>query len=111
VKRESEETKAVIKEPQSDSEVDNLTPTGQLRVIAGRAAIVYIALFLGLGLLMSLLGVNPLANEGLMPKALLVFVGLAVFMTLAGDLARNSRQGWLNLSQQFERFIKGPDDT
>ena len=75
----------------------------QIRLVLSRAAGAYLVLFMGLGLLMSLLGVNPLANNGLMPKALLVFVGLALLIALAGtlsDLVRQQGQGWLSLAQK-----------
>ncbi|MBE7551207.1 MAG: hypothetical protein HS126_09050 [Anaerolineales bacterium] len=77
----------------------------QARLILSRAAGVYLVLFIGLGLLMSALGINPLANNGLMPKALLLFVGLALVIALAGnlsDLAREQGRGWLRLAHKEE---------
>ncbi|MCL4303294.1 MAG: hypothetical protein KJ077_46840 [Anaerolineae bacterium] len=77
----------------------------QVRQILSRAAGVYLVLFMGVGLLMSALGVNPLANNGLMPKALLLFVGLALVIALAGnlsDLARGQGRGWLRLAHKGE---------
>ncbi len=71
-----------------------------IRVMVSRAAGVYLILFLGLGLVMSLAGVNPLANNGLMPKLLLVFVGLALLIALANtltDLSREQGRNWLRL--------------
>jgi hypothetical protein len=49
---------------------------------------------------MSLLGINPLVNNGLMPKVLLVFVGLALVIALANtltDLSREQGRNWLRL--------------
>jgi hypothetical protein len=49
---------------------------------------------------MSVLGVDPLANNGLMPKVLFVFVGLALLIALANtftDLFREQRRNWLRL--------------
>jgi hypothetical protein len=71
-----------------------------LRTMLSRAAGVYLLLFLGLGLAMSVLGVDPLANNGLMPKVLFVFVGLALLIALANtftDLFREQRRNWLRL--------------
>jgi hypothetical protein len=65
-----------------------------------RAAVVYLVLFFGLGLVMSVWGVNPMANNGLMPKVLLVFVGLALVIALANtrtDLSREQGRNWLRL--------------
>jgi zinc transporter ZupT len=71
-----------------------------LRTMLSRAAIVYLVLFMGLALAMSLLGINPLVNNGLMPKVLLVFVGLALVIALANtltDLSREHGRNWLRL--------------
>jgi hypothetical protein len=106
---DSRESKA--KPPEIESEVEQDEPAWaaerrrQVRLILSRAAGVYLVLFIGLGLLMSVLGVNPLANHGLMPKALLLFVGLALVMALAGnlsDLARGQGRGWLRLAHKRE---------
>jgi peptidoglycan/LPS O-acetylase OafA/YrhL len=72
----------------------------RIRVMVSRAAGVYLILFLGLGLVMSLAGENPLADNGLMPKLLLVFVGLALLIALANtltDLSREQGRNWLRL--------------
>jgi|GEM_PF-5808778 len=76
-----------------------------LRAILSRAVVVYLVLFMGLGLVMSAVGVNPLANNGLMPKALLVFVGLALLIALANtltDLFREQGRNWLRLAPKRE---------
>ncbi|NJN95514.1 MAG: hypothetical protein HC875_16085 [Anaerolineales bacterium] len=57
-----------------------------LHVMVSRAVIVYLVLFMLLGLIMAMVGVNPLVNNGLMPKVLLVFVGLALLIALANTL-------------------------
>ena len=70
----------------------------RIRTIVGRALTVYLILFFGLGLLMSLLGVDPLANQGLMPKALLLFVGLSLLIALLNvltDLSHERGLSWL----------------
>jgi hypothetical protein len=77
----------------------------QVRLILSRAAGVYLVLFMGLGLLMSALGVNPLANNGLMPKALLLFVGLALVIALANtrtNLFQEQGRNWLRLARKRE---------
>jgi hypothetical protein len=76
-----------------------------LRAILSRAAGVYLVLFMALGLIMSALGVNPLANDGLMPKALLIFVSLALLIALANtltDLFREQGRNWLRLAPKRE---------
>ncbi|MBE7468490.1 MAG: hypothetical protein DPW09_33680 [Anaerolineae bacterium] len=76
-----------------------------LRAILSRAVVVYLVLFMGLGFVMSAVGVNPLANNGLMPKALLVFVGLALLIALANtltDLFREQGRNWLRLAPMRE---------
>jgi hypothetical protein len=56
---------------------------GRLRTILGRAVMVYLGLFLGLSLVMSILGLDPLIHNGTLPKCLLVMVGLALILALA----------------------------
>ena len=78
----------------------------ELRPIISRAVVTYLVLFMGLGLAMSALGVNPLIKDGLMPKALLIFVGLALLIALAGrlsDLAQGQGTDWLNLMRGLIR--------
>lgn len=61
-------------------------PTSRLRTILGRAAVVYLGMFLGISLLLSVLGVDPLTHNGLIPQCLLVYVGFMVLVALAnGD--------------------------
>ncbi len=88
---------------------DEATATAERRrylcAILSRAVVVYLVLFMGLGLLMSVMGVNPLANNGLMPKALLLFVGLALLIALANtltDLFREQGRNWLRLARKRE---------
>lgn len=82
-------------------------------MILSRAAVVYLVLFMGLGLIMSALGVNPLVNNGLMPKALLIFVGLALIMALANtliDLCREQGRNWLRLARRQTTLGKKSDE-
>lgn len=97
-------------QPRPDTDQDELIWLNrrhhELRPIISRAVVVYLVLFMGIGLAMSALGVNPLIKQGLMPKALLVFVGLALVIALAGRLSE-LRQGqgtdWLNLMRGLLR--------
>lgn len=87
-------------------------PQTELRRIISRAALAYLVLFIGVGLGLSLLGANPLAKNGLMPKALLIFVGLAVIIALANRLAGSwlePGQNWLNLMRGVIQTITGPN--
>jgi hypothetical protein len=84
-----------------------------LRTMVSRAAGVYLALFMSLGLIMSIFGVNPLVNNGLMPKVLLVFVGLALLIALANtltDLSREQGRNWLRLVRGRVDAAKKPDN-
>ena len=84
-----------------------------LRTILSRAAVVYLVLFMGLGLVMSVWGVNPMVNNGLMPKVLLVFVGLALVIALANtrtDLSREQGRNWLRLVRGRAMSGKKPDE-
>ncbi len=102
MKTEFEESNRAVDEP-SASDNDQ---TGHWRVIIGRAIMIYLGLFLGVGVMMSLLGVNPLANNGAMPMGLLIFVGLAVLIALSGDmgeLAHGFGRGWLSIVGIFNR--------
>jgi hypothetical protein len=84
-----------------------------LRTMVSRAAVVYLVLFMGLGLAMSLLGINPLVNNGLMPKVLLVFVGLALVIALANtltDLSREQGRNWLRLMRWRAASGRKPDE-
>lgn len=87
-------------------EPDLAEQRSRIRTIISRAAGVYLVLFLILGGLMSSLGVSPLARGGLMPKALLLFVGAALVMALANVLAEAAREdsrGWLSLIWRLAR--------
>jgi hypothetical protein len=84
-----------------ETEVDD-TPghPSRLRTILSRAALVYLGLFLGLGLLLSILGINPLIHNGALPKCLLVYVGLALILALANgeaNLVDEQARSWLTL--------------
>ena len=82
-----------------------------IRTIISRAMVVYLVLFLALGGLMSTQGVNPLAREGLMPKALFLFVGTALVMALVNVLAGAARehgQSWLSLMCHLARGKRSP---
>ncbi|MBE7554780.1 MAG: hypothetical protein HS126_27325 [Anaerolineales bacterium] len=68
-----------------DSEADDFqSKPGRLRTILGRAVGVYLGLFLGSSLVMSILGLDPLLHNGALPQCLLVIVGLALILALAG---------------------------
>ena len=84
-------------EAESDDPVDH---SGPIYIIIQRAVITYLVLLFGFGAIMTLLGVNPLANQGLMPKALLLFVGLALLLALTNTLSTHSseyRRDWTRL--------------
>ncbi|GAB4437836.1 MAG: hypothetical protein Fur0044_34660 [Anaerolineae bacterium] len=66
-----------------DTRDDLPRPPSRLRAILSRAVMVYLGLFLGISLLLSLLGVNPLTHGGLIPQCLLVYVGLSLLLALA----------------------------
>ena len=95
-----------------EEEAPDLTEQRSLiRTIISRATVVYLVLFLVLGGLMSSQGVNPLAREGLMPKALFLFVGAALVMALVNVLteaAREHGQGWLSLMGHLARGKRSP---
>lgn len=89
-------------EPGEDERLWLSQGQSEARAMISRAAMVYLILFIGLGLGLSVLGVSPLANNGLMPKALLIFVGLSLFIALANrlaDLSREHRRSWLSLAR------------
>lgn len=68
-----------------DSEADDFqSKPSRLRTILGRAVRIYLGLFLGLSLVMSILGLDPLVHNGALPQCLLVIVGLALILALAG---------------------------
>ena len=101
----------------SDEEDESVTVAAQrkhIRLILSRAAGVYLILFFGLGLIMSALGASPLAGNGLMPKILLAFVGLAVVIALGNtltDLFREQGRNWLRLAPKRENApVDGASD-
>lgn len=68
----------------SGNEEDDLpTPPSRLRTILSRAVQVYLGLFLSISILLSILGVDPLTHDGLIPQCLLVCIGFSVLFTLA----------------------------
>ncbi|MCL4302514.1 MAG: hypothetical protein KJ077_42890 [Anaerolineae bacterium] len=68
-----------------ESEADDFpSKPNRLRTILGRAVRVYLGLFLGSSLAMSILGLDPLLHHGALPQCLLVIVGLASILALAG---------------------------
>lgn len=87
--------------PGAEAEPDNsIDLPGQIYPVIRRAVITYLVLLIGFGAIMTLLGVNPLANQGLMPKALLLFVGLALLLALTNTLSNHSyepRKEWTRL--------------
>ena len=95
-----------------EEEAPELTEQRSLiRTIISRATVAYLVLFLVLGGLMSSQGVNPLAREGLMPKALFLFVGAALVMALINvftEAAREHGQGWLSLMGHLARGKRSP---
>ncbi len=64
-------------------------PPSRLRIILSRAAVVYLGLFLGVSLLLSVLGVDPLTHGGLIPQCLLVYVGFMTLVALANGEDEN----------------------
>ena len=63
-----------------EEEIEIIPPPRRLRSLLGRAVLLYGVLFFGSSILLSLLGLDPLIHNGLMPKALLIYVGLAVLL-------------------------------
>lgn len=97
-------------EPILDSGLDyEATHQHRLRLIVRRAIGTYLVLLFGLGALMSLLGLDPLARDGLMPKALLVFVGLALGLATINTLVSYAQErdgSWLRLLWELARRQK-----
>ena len=89
-------------------DVDDWLPQAksQARNIITRAAVTYGVLFLIIALILSFFGIDPLANGGLMPKLLLLFVGLAMIIALANNMVDYSREygiSWLGLARNLLR--------
>jgi hypothetical protein len=77
-----------------------------IRTIINRAVIGYVGLFGGLGGLLSLGGINPLANQGLLPKTLFVFVGLSLLIALVNtltDFSQRHGSPWTDLIRGLVR--------
>lgn len=75
---------------QQGDEIEEANAPGQpsrLRTILSRAALLYLGLFLGVSLFLSMLGLDPLIHHGALPKYLLAIVGLAMILALANDEA------------------------
>lgn len=73
----------------------------RLRIILSRATLVYLAMFLGAGIVLSMFGINPLIHNGALPKCLLVFVGVALILALANsevNLVEEQTRSWLTLT-------------
>ena len=72
-------------------------PSGRWRYLLNRALMLYGGLFFGVSILLSLLGVDPLIHNGVVPKGLLVYVGLAVILAWASSEAQRADEpaaGW-----------------
>jgi hypothetical protein len=81
---------------------DRPQPASRLRMILQRAGWMYLSLFLGLSLLMSIAGVDPLTQDGALPKCLFVFVGLAVILAAGrsdASLVDEQARSWLALGR------------
>jgi hypothetical protein len=78
----------------------------RLRMMISRAVLVYGILFMGCGVLMSALGLSPLANNGIMPKTLLVFVGLSFIIALCNNFLVLSRDYGLSMSSLAHSIIR-----
>ena len=90
-----------------DDEGDELAAgQSRLRTMISRAVLVYGILFMIFGVLMSGLGLSPLANNGLMPKVLLVFVGLSFIMALLNNFLALSRDYELSMSDLAQTIVK-----
>jgi hypothetical protein len=78
--------------------------------LAGRAVVTYLVLFFTIALVLSVFGVNPLVREAFMPRALLVFVGLATIIAAANIITNHSQEdtfSWRNVAQHVKwRIIR-----
>lgn len=77
-----------------------------LRTIISRAITVYVVLFCGLGVIMSLAGVNPLTKQGLMPKGLFVFVLFALLIALVNTLTHFSQEPGYHWTQLMRGLVR-----
>jgi hypothetical protein len=81
-----------------EEDMEVLFPPTRLRLLLNRAVSLYVGLFFGLSMLLSLLGVDPLIHNGLMPKALLIYVGIALLLAWASSEVQRLDEpspGWL----------------
>jgi len=77
-----------------------------LRSMISRALVAYLVLFLGLGIVMSLFGLDPLIKGGLMPKALFLFVGLSLLIAVTNtvvDASKEQEASWFNVLRSLVR--------
>ena len=77
-----------------------------LRLMMTRALVAYFVLFLGLGVVMSLFGLDPLVKSGLMPKALFLFVGLSLLIAVINtvvDASKEQGESWFNVLRSLVR--------
>jgi hypothetical protein len=103
------DTPAVWSTASDDEESNFHYYTGRLRPIVSRAAILYLGLLFGLSTLLSVFGIDPFIRNGLIPKVLLIYVGLATMLALANtqaNLAKEQTRGWLALTGK-RRFRDG----
>ena len=73
----------------------------QLAILAGRAVATYLVLCFMMALVMSVSGIDPLLRQGLMPKGLLLFVGLATILAAANIITADSQEHsftWRNVA-------------
>jgi len=83
----------------AEEDADSNQP-GRLRTILSRAALLYLGLFMGLSLFLAIFDIDPLIHNGVLPRCLLVYVGLAVALALANgeaNLVKEQTRAWLVL--------------
>ncbi len=81
----------------------------QVQMIVWRAVVTYLVLVIGAGAIMTLLDINPLVKNGLMPKSLLIFVSLSLLIALINtltDFSQEHRGKWLELIVSWVRPTK-----
>jgi hypothetical protein len=87
------------------------TRANRLHSMVSRAVLVYLGLFLGLSIFISMLGINPLIHNGALPICLLAYVGSALILALANDetsLVEEQARSWLILAyrQSFQEHLQ-----
>ena len=93
--------------PFTDDDPDWLAAgQSQLKIMIGRAVLVYGILFVICGVLMSALGLSPLANNGIMPKTLLLFVGLAFIIAICNNFFILSRDYGFSMSGLAQTIVR-----